>query len=121
MWSMREFQKVEIEKGHLPKALTAMLFHTRTGKYNWQAFGGGDGTGPSISPGSCVSFMTTYCAEAMQQRPLMMGAGNADNATVAAFLIVRPPIGYPWRAVSTQVPSGHVLACRNIPNLDTGE
>jgi hypothetical protein len=38
--------------------------------------------------------MENYCKPEMQQRPMMMAAGAADNATIAAFLITRPPIGF---------------------------
>ena len=46
----------------------------KAGKYNWQAFGGGDGTGASISETSCQSFMQQYCLSSYQQLPLMMGS-----------------------------------------------
>ena len=38
--------------------------------------------------------MERHCRPEMQRRPMMMDAGAADNQTVAAFLIARPPIGY---------------------------
>jgi len=64
------------------------------GKYNWQAFGGGDGTGPGIHKDDCVTFMRKYCDPKRQQKAMMMAAGEADNQTIAAFLITRPPIGF---------------------------
>ena len=64
------------------------------GKYNWQAFGGGDGTGQGISRESCKQFMTKFCDPAKQNDPMMMSAGAADNQSIAAFLITRPPIGF---------------------------
>jgi len=73
----------------------------KAGKYNWQAFGGGDGTGPGISEQSCTAFMKRFCDPAAQKNPMMMSAGDADNQTVAAFLITRPPIafiGWGWES-----------------------
>ena len=66
----------------------------KAGKYNWQAFSNGDGTGAGISRDGCAAFMTKYCAPDMQKYPMMMAAGAADNQTIAAFLIARPPIGF---------------------------
>jgi hypothetical protein len=73
------------------------------GKYNWQAFFGNDvafgddAAGVQIGRGEmCTRFMRRYCAPPMQQRALMMHANDSgiDNQTLAAFLIVRPPIAY---------------------------
>ena len=68
----------------------------KAGKYNWQAFGGGDGTGPGVTKHGCVDFMHRWCSPEMQKAPMMMAAGEGDhmNQTVAAFLIARPPIGF---------------------------
>lgn len=77
------------------KKLVAALI--AAGKYNWQAFGGGDGSGPTLPAATgprCIQFMDEYCDPAKQQYPLMMDAGAASNNTVAAFLIIRPPIGF---------------------------
>ena len=74
------------------------------GKYNWQAFGGGDGTGPGISEGDCAAFMRGRCTPEFQKGPMMMAAGDAGNQSIAAFLIVRPPIGFigwGWESVRT--------------------
>ena len=51
-------------------------------------------SGPGINQTTCTSFMERHCRPEMQRRPMMMDAGPADNQTVAAFLIARPPIGY---------------------------
>merc|ERR1712232_873363 len=72
------------------KKLVAELI--KAGKYNWQALSGGDGAGSTCpsSPEGCTAFMKKYCDPSMQELPMMMGAGNADNQTIAAFLIMRP-------------------------------
>ena len=91
------------------------------GKYNWQAFGGGDGTGgglPAAQGTQCTAWMDTFCAPEKQQVPMMMAAGNADNSTIAAFLIVRPPIGFigwGWESDDRKWPQN------NIFNLQPGE
>ena len=93
----------------------------QAGKYNWQAFGGGDGTGsglPTPQGSKCVAWMEEYCAPAQQQRPMMMAAGDASNSSVAAFLIVRPPIGFigwGWESDDRKWPQS------NIFNLQAGE
>ena len=42
--------------------------------------------------------MDNFCKPEMQQRPMMMPASSEEirhlNATIAAFLITRPPIGF---------------------------
>ena len=45
----------------------------KAGKYNWQAFGGGDGPGQGISQASCHSFMRQHCPAQNQAKALMMG------------------------------------------------
>lgn len=85
----------------------------KAGKYNWQAFGSHDTSSPApsgrrellgISPSTCTSFMTTFCNATFQNQPLLMKMTStpADvNATVAAFLIVRPPhayLGWSWES-----------------------
>ncbi len=73
-------------------------------KYNWQAFGGGDGSGSSVSASSCATFMAASCDPVMQGRTLMLGMDNSPanaNQTVAAFLIARPPyayLGFGWES-----------------------
>ncbi len=84
----------------------------KAGKYNWQAFGGGDGTGPGISKSSCEAFMEQHCTAAAQEAPMMMSAGAADNATVAAFLITRPPIGFigwGWESDDRKWPQSNIF------------
>eukprot|EP00729_Bicosta_minor_P014682 gene14682-21420_t len=47
------------------------------------------------------AFMKRFCDPAAQKNPMMMSAGDADNQTVAAFLITRPPIafiGWGWES-----------------------
>ena len=73
------------------KLVTALI---AAGKFNWQAFGGGDGTGGGVSHSNCANFMRASCAPGKQQVPMMMAAGDAANQSIAAFLITRPPIGF---------------------------
>ena len=74
------------------------------GKYNWQAFGYTDGTGPSVTQSTCLTFMTARCTAAYQspQNPVLMGMDDSNlNASIAAFLITRPPyawLGYGWES-----------------------
>ena len=65
----------------------------------------------AITQSQCSSFMRALCKPQMQNHPLMMHAQSAPgssvvlNQTVAAFLIVRPPvafIGFPWPAQDAQ-------------------
>ena len=78
----------------------------QVGKYNWQAFGAGDGVQGGFSRGSCAAYMAEYCDPAYQGRPLMtaFNPNPADkNQTLAAFLITRPPygwIGFGWESTS---------------------
>jgi hypothetical protein len=65
------------------------------GKYVWQAFGAGDGAKPGPSPATCAAWMRDHCTPARQgQALLQQHNAGAANQSVAAFLIVRPPIGY---------------------------
>jgi len=90
-------------------ALIAAL--TLNGRYTWQAFGSHDTSSPhaaattrrgrayvGITPATCASFMRTFCAAEYQARPMLMHMSVATpvvaNATLAAFLITRPPYGY---------------------------
>jgi hypothetical protein len=89
------------------------------GKFNWQTFPDlrsyGDGTNSGVTKDTCESFMDTYCPAQMQDVPMLMGAGcspsprcpepdgtkQTNNQSVAAFLIVRPPIaffGWGWES-----------------------
>ena len=61
----------------------------KAGKYNWQAFSNGDGAGGGIIKTTCHKFMQGRCNAEYQNQPMMMGAGAADNQSVAAFLITR--------------------------------
>jgi len=86
----------------------------KAGKYNWQAFGVGDGAGVTCpsDPKGCSAFMQTGCDPEMQSRPMMMDAAHADNQTVAAFLITRPPIGFigwGWESGDSKWPSSDVF------------
>ena len=83
---------------------------TLAGRYTWQAFGSRDTSAPhvvrpgfvGVTPASCAAFMRTYCAADYQGRPMLMHMDDAHpNATVAAFLITRPPyayLGYAWES-----------------------
>lgn len=92
-------------------ALIAQL--TLAQRYTWQAFGSRDTSAPhvvargfvGITPASCASFMRTFCAVEYQARPMLMHMSVASpaiaNATLAAFLISRPPyayLGYAWES-----------------------
>lgn len=103
-------KKINMDQPQL-KALQAATAATHTklvsaliaaGKYNWQAFGGGDGTGPGISKSTCKHFMQTFCDPSKQNDPMMMSMGAGDpRQSVAAFLITRPPIaflGWGWES-----------------------
>jgi hypothetical protein len=108
-------------------ALIAAL--TLAGRYTWQAFGSRDTSAPGphphavargfvgVTPASCAAFMRTYCAVEYQARPMLMHmdvAGVATaNATVAAFLITRPPyayLGYAWESNDANFSSLFYLA-----------
>lgn len=79
-----------------------------------QAFGGGDGTSSGLpSRGEdCTRFMTSRCNAAFQNEPLMMKhSASIANQSVAAFLIIRPPIaflGFGWESVCPNCAT-HVL------------
>jgi len=73
------------------------------GKWNWQAFGGQDGTAQSVGPSSCQSFLSTWCQNQSQPGQSMLFQLDPSNVnqTVAAFLIARPElafIGYGWES-----------------------
>ena len=86
---------------------------TLANKYTWQAFGSRDTSSPhavargyvGVTPTTCASFMRTFCAPEYQKRPMLMhmdvsSPANA-NATLAAFLITRPPyayVGFAWES-----------------------
>ena len=86
---------------------------TLNGRYTWQAFGSRDTSSPhvvargyvGITPSTCASFMRTYCDPLYQARPMLMHMSVASpaiaNATLAAFLITRPPyayVGFAWES-----------------------
>jgi hypothetical protein len=81
---------------------------TLAGKYNWQAFGAGDGVNGGLGSGSCLAWMQAQCDPAMQGRPMMLAMDNDPanaNQTVAAFLISRPPhayLGWGWESDDRQ-------------------
>ena len=93
-------------------ALIAAL--TLSGRFTWQAFGSRDTSSPhavgargfvGVTPPTCASFMRTFCAAEYQARPMLMHMSVATpaiaNATLAAFLITRPPyayLGYAWES-----------------------
>lgn len=95
-------------------ALIAAL--TLSGRYTWQAFGSRDTSSPppphavargfvGLTPATCAAFMRTYCAVEYQARPMLLHMDAASpataNASVAAFLITRPPyayLGFAWES-----------------------
>jgi hypothetical protein len=108
-------------------ALIAAL--TLAGKYTWQAFGSRDTSAPEppphavargfvgVTPASCAAFMRTYCGVEYQARPMLMHMDVASpataNATLAAFLITRPPyayLGYAWESSDANFSSLFYLA-----------
>lgn len=115
--AMKRINMTPAQLKRLQEATTAT--HTKlvaalikVGKYNWQAFSGGDGTGGGISKGSCTSFMDANCAPEKQNFPMMMSAGAADEPTIAAFLITRPPIGFigwGWESDDRKWPANNIL------------
>ena len=65
------------------------------GKYIWAAFKNQDGVGSGPSPASCGSWMHARCNAAYQALATTQAFDTAHaNASIASFLIVRPPIGY---------------------------
>ena len=72
--------------------ITALVL---AGKYVWQAFGAGDGVKPAPAAATCTAWMREHCAPAYQGYPLLMEFNVASkNQSLAAFLVVRPPVGY---------------------------
>ena len=77
---------------------------TAAGKYNWQAFGTGDGVQGGFGSSTCASWMRTHCDVSYQGRPMLMAMDNDptnDRQFVAAFLIARPPhayLGWGWES-----------------------
>ena len=64
------------------------------GKYVWQAFGAGDGATRGPAPATCAAWMRERCAPERQGEPLLQQHdAAAANQSVAAFLVVRGPIG----------------------------
>jgi hypothetical protein len=66
-------------------------------KYNWQAFGAGDGIPSGVSKGNCATWMRARCTAAYQGSSLIMGMDNSPanaNQSVAGFLVVRPAYAY---------------------------
>ena len=83
----------------------------KAGKYNWQSLGAmGDFAGPGIVrnassphatwtfPLGCIDFMRRYCPASAQGAPMLMGILDPEytplELSVAAFLVVRPPVAY---------------------------
>lgn len=65
------------------------------GKFVWQAFGASDGASPGPTNATCAAWMRAHCAPEFQSRALLQQHdAAAANQSVAAFLIVRPPIAY---------------------------
>lgn len=90
------------------KLLVALV---AAGKYDWQAFA----PTPRFSNGSCSSWMDRYC-EAGRQRDMMImafdnahGIAAATNASIAAFLITRPPIGIMQTDTHQPAPAAFLL------------
>lgn len=70
---------------------------TLASKYNWQAFGAGDGVPGGVSKGNCATWVRARCTAAFQGSSLIMGMDNSPanaNQTVAGFLVVRPAYAY---------------------------
>lgn len=66
----------------------------KAGKYNWQAFGGGDSTSsglPAPQGARCAAWMHEFCAPEKQQLPMMMAAGNASNSSIAGMCMCSLP------------------------------
>lgn len=65
------------------------------GKYVWQAFGAGDGATAGPTRDTCADWMRSRCVPSQQMAPLLLQHdATAANQSVAAFLVVRPPIGF---------------------------
>jgi hypothetical protein len=72
------------------------------GKYVWAAFGAQDGVAGGPSRSTCASWMRARCSAAWQARATTQSIDAANfNQSIAAFLVVRPPIGmigYGWES-----------------------
>ena len=65
------------------------------GKYIWAAFKDQDGVSAGPSPASCSAWMHARCNAAHQTVATTQAFDTAHvNASIASFLIVRPPIAY---------------------------
>ena len=120
-----EHPTVPAQLGMAPDDVATLRFATQSmgsalisalvlnGRYTWQAFGSRDTSAPhvvargfvGITPATCAAFMRTYCAPLFQARPMLMHMSVATpavaNATLAAFLIARPPhayLGFSWES-----------------------
>jgi hypothetical protein len=61
-------------------------------KYVWAAFGHQDGVGSGPTPSSCAAWMAPRCTAAYQQLAVTQTFDAAHaNASIASFLITRPP------------------------------
>ena len=83
-----------VQLGELQRATTLtydklIVALVAAGKYDWQAF---SSTSP-FSHSTCSVWMDSYCEPARQKDMMIMSSSSADNASIAAFLITRPPIG----------------------------
>ena len=65
------------------------------GKYVWAAFGDQDGVGSGPTQATCADWMRQRCTADWQLRATTqhIDAGNV-NQSIAAFLVVRPPIAF---------------------------
>ena len=103
--TLAAYQKATVEA--YIRVMTAMV---AAKKYGYQELGWYS-EHAVIAQSECSAFMRELCKPEMQGHPLMMhaqsepGASTILNQTIAAFLIVRPPIafiGFPWPAQDAQ-------------------
>lgn len=57
----------------------------KAGKFNWQAFGHGDGVGPAVGAEGCARFMRTNCDPALQTQPMAMGVDEGINQSLSGY------------------------------------
>jgi hypothetical protein len=87
------------------------------GKYDWAGFANaqGDGIGGEINAGNCNSFISARCNAASQQTTMTQTFDwyNA-NQSIAAFLIVRPPIAFLGWGFPSNVNNWHPSFLYNV-------
>jgi hypothetical protein len=82
---------------HETSVANAMLIDAAIaqGKYVWAAFGAQDGVAAGPTRATCAAWMRARCTPDWQARATTQALDAANfNQSLAAFLVVRPPIGF---------------------------